>query len=622
MSNLLDSINAPGDLKLLGGERLEELAGELRSTIIDTVSRTGGHLGANLGAVELTVALLKTFDLPRDKIIWDVSHQTYAYKLLTGRREEFSTLRQHGGICGFLRRSESPYDTFGAGHAGTALSAALGIAVARDLEGGEEHVVAVVGDGAAGCGISFEALNNLASATDRLIVVLNDNEMSIAQNVGSMSKYLGSLLANPRYNRWKRSVESVATRLRLAWLRAAYYAMEEAVKGLFLDSVIFEEFGLRYIGPVDGHDLGALLESLRIARDYEKPIIVHVATRKGKGYSFAEEKPEKWHGTSAFDVATGETDSVSGTPGYSEVFGSVLGTLAERDRRIVAITAAMPAGTGLARFAERFPDRFFDVGISEEHATVFAAGLATQGLVPVFAVYSTFSQRAVDCVIHDVCLQDLPVVLCLDRAGVVGDDGPTHHGVFDLALFRTVPGVTIMQPKDEEEMAHMLYTATRLGSPVILRYPRGSGPGTAIPEEFHELTPGTAEVLREGVDVQFWALGDMIPVACDTAGLLEKTGVSAGVVNARFVKPLDRGLLREHARTCRAVVTVENGVAAGGFGSAVEEALGETGFRGRVIRVGWPDTFVSHGKPDVLREKHGLHPEGILARVLDALAQE
>lgn len=621
MSNLLDSINSPDDLKQLDEDRLGELSGELRGAIINTVSQTGGHLGANLGAVELTVALLKTFELPRDKIVWDVSHQTYAYKLLTGRRDKFCTLRQHDGICGFLRRSESTYDTFGAGHAGTALSAALGIAVARDLEGGDEHVVAVVGDGAAGCGISFEALNNLASATDRLIVVLNDNEMSIAQNVGSMSKYLGTLLANPRYNRWKRSVESVATKLRLAWLRSAYYAVEEAVKGLFLDSVIFEEFGLRYIGPVDGHDLGALLESLRIARDYDKPIIVHVATRKGKGYSFAEEKPEKWHGTSPFDVETGETRSGSGSPGYSQVFGTVLETLAERDRRIVAITAAMPSGTGLAGFAERFPDRFFDVGISEEHATVFAAGLATRGLVPVFAVYSTFSQRAVDCVIHDVCLQGLPVVLCLDRAGVVGDDGPTHHGVFDLALFRTVPGVTIMQPKDEAEMAHMLYTATRLGSPAILRYPRGSGPGAAIPEDFAELVPGKSEVLRPGDGVQLWALGDMIPVALETADLLEQDGVSAGVVNVRFVKPLDRGLLEEHARTGRVVVALENGVAGGGFGSAVEEALGDLGFRGRTIRVGWPDAFVSHGKPDLLREMHGLHAEGIRGRILDALAQ-
>ncbi|NQT93929.1 MAG: 1-deoxy-D-xylulose-5-phosphate synthase [Lentisphaerae bacterium] len=409
--------------------------------------------------------------------------------------------------------------------------------------------------------------------------------------------------------------------MRLAWLRSAYYAVEEAVKGLFLDSVIFEEFGLRYIGPVDGHDINALRESLRIARDYAKPIIVHVATQKGRGYTFAEQQPEKWHGTSPFDVETGETGPVSGSPGYSQVFGRVLETLGERDKRIVAITAAMRSGTGLARFAERFPERFFDVGISEEHATVFAAGLATSGLLPVFAVYSTFSQRAVDCVIHDVCLQGLPVVLCLDRAGVVGDDGPTHHGVFDLALFRTIPGVTIMQPKDEAELAHMLYTATRLGAPAILRYPRGAGPGVAVPNEFVELTPGKAEVLRKGEEVQLWALGDMIPVAIDIAGLLEEDGVSAGVVNPRFVKPLDIGLLEEQRRACRVFVTLENGVACGGFGSAVEETLNELGFRGSVVRIGWPDEFVSHGTPQLLRVKHGMDAGSVRARITDALGQ-
>ncbi|MBN1557162.1 MAG: 1-deoxy-D-xylulose-5-phosphate synthase [Lentisphaerae bacterium] len=625
MDSLLATIDTPADVRALDAEALRRLADEVRARIIDTVSRTGGHLGANLGAVELTVALLKVFEPPADKLVWDVGHQTYAYKLLTGRRDRFDTLRRFGGLSGFLRRDESPYDAFGAGHSGTALSAALGMAVARDRRGGGEHVVAIVGDGAAGCGISLEALNNLAGTTGRLIVVLNDNEMSIAANVGSLARYLAVLLANPRYNRWKTSVESVAKRFGMGWLRQRYYRIEEVLKGLFLRSLVFEEFGLRYIGPIDGHSIPALTDALRIAAHSVKPILLHVSTRKGKGYPPAEAHPEAWHGTSGFDVATGVSTAPARGPSYADVFGRVLERLAEQDPRLVAITAAMTAGTGLEGFKRRFPDRFFDVGICEEHAVVFAAGLAAAGRVPVFAVYSTFAQRAVDCVIHDVCLQGLPVVFCLDRAGVVGADGPTHHGVFDMALFRVVPGLTLMQPKDEAELAAMLVTAVRLGKPAMIRYPRGGGPGAAVPDAPEPLAVGRAEVLREpagsgGAPVWFWALGNMLEPARGAAALLEARGVPAGVVNARFIKPLDEALLAQHGAAAQAVVTVEDGVAAGGFGSAVQETIRARGLPARVWRFGWPDRFVPHGSAAALRDAHGLTAEAIAARVADEAA--
>ena len=423
MDRVLGKLNGPADIKNVDPDRLDDLAGEVRELVIDTVSTTGGHLAPNLGVVELTIALLMVFDAADDRILWDVSHQSYIYKILTDRRDRFCTLRQHEGISGFLKRDESAYDHFGAGHAGTALSAALGMAAARDRRGSNEHVVAVVGDASAGCGVSLEALNNIADTTDRLIVILNDNEMSIASNVGAISNYLGSLLANPRYNRWKRSVEGFASRLKMGWFRKTYYKMEEAIKSLFLKSVIFEEFGLRYIGPIDGHNIHAIVDALTVAREYDRPIILHVTTQKGKGYKYAEDAPEKWHGIAPFDIASGELKKQSDKPSYSNVFGLALERIAADNSKVVAITAAMPEGTGLTSFSKRYPDRFFDVGICEEHAVVFAAGLAVGGLHPVFVVYSTFLQRAVDYVIHDVCLQNLPVMICLDRAGAVGNHG-------------------------------------------------------------------------------------------------------------------------------------------------------------------------------------------------------
>ncbi|MFC1462570.1 1-deoxy-D-xylulose-5-phosphate synthase [Verrucomicrobiota bacterium] len=618
MDSVLDRVNVPADLKSLSVEELDTLAGEVRALIIDTVSKTGGHLAASLGVVDLTIALLRAFDPPADKLVWDVGHQTYAHKILTGRKDRFHTLRQKDGISGFLKRAESEYDAFGAGHSGTALSAALGMAVARDMRKGDEHVVAVLGDGAAGCGISYEAMNNVHSATGRMIVVLNDNEMSIAANVGALSRYLGHLLASPRYNRWKRSVETVATKMKMGLFRSAYYRLEESIKGLFLRSVIFEEFGLRYIGPIDGHNIHALIDALMIAREYDRPIVLHVSTRKGKGFGPAEEHPEKWHGTPAFDPKTGEPASVSSVPSYSKVFGCELERLAEENEKIVAITAAMPMGTGLSGFAEKFPDRFFDVGISEEHAAVFAAGMAAEGLVPVFAVYSTFIQRSIDYIIHDICLQDLPVVICLDRAGVVGDDGPTHHGVFDIALLRPVPNLVIMQPKDEAELASMLYTATRAGRPVVIRYPRGAGPGRTPPRQLEEIEIGKAEIVRttsKGKGIWFWALGDMVTLAEETVDLLADKGITAGVVNPRFVRPLDEALLGDQERDASLFVTIENGVVKGGFGAGVEEFLAGRGAGHKVLKFGWPDEFIPHGEPKDLMADFGLTAEAIAEKV-------
>ncbi|MDP6809523.1 MAG: 1-deoxy-D-xylulose-5-phosphate synthase [Kiritimatiellia bacterium] len=615
MESILDRIEGPRDLDTLSEQELESLCAELRKEIIETISHTGGHLAANLGVVELTVALLRTFDPPGDKIILDTGHQSYTYKLLTGRKDRFGTLRQYGGISGFQRRSESEYDAFGAGHAGTALSAALGMAVARDQKGADNHVVAVLGDAAASCGVSLEALNNVATTTKRLVVILNDNEMSIGENVGSLSRHLGSLLASSRYNRWKRSVEKAAQRMHMGFLRSAYYRLEESIKGMFLRSVIFEELGLRYIGPVDGHNIHALLDAMKTARASDRPILLHVSTRKGKGYSFAEEHPEKWHGATCFDVASGDSLSAPTTTKYSNVFGSALVQLGAQDESIVAITAGMCAGTGLSSFSAECPGRLFDVGISEEHAVVFAAGLAAEGMRPVFAVYSTFMQRAIDCLIHDVALQKLPVVFCLDRAGIVGDDGPTHHGVFDIALMRPVPGLIFMQPKDEPELCHMLKTAFDCGKPVAIRYPRGTGPGCDVPESFETLPIGKAEVLRAGGPVQIWALGDMIPLAEVCADRLHEKGIEIGIVNPRFIKPLDEDLLKQQAATATVIVTIENGVLTGGFGDGVAEVMRGAGFTGTVLPFGWPDDFVTHGTPAKLMEAHGLTAEAIVARI-------
>ncbi len=651
MSGMLEQLETPAAIHALTHHELEQLAQEVRTRIIATVSRNGGHLAANLGTVELTIALLRAFDPAKDKIIWDVGHQTYTWKLLTGRRDRFDTLRLPGGISGFPRRDESPYDAFGGGHAGTALSAALGMAAARDRRGGTEYVVAVIGDAAMGNGISLEALNNIEETTSRLIIVLNDNEMSIASNVGSLSRHLGQLLTNPKYNRWKGTIERLAQRLHMTPLRGIYHRLEKAIKSLFLRNALFEEFGVRYTGPIDGHDHQAMADALSIAKRYNRPILLHVATQKGRGYKAAEQEPSRWHGVGRFDVAKAEL--VESASGYSQVFGQCLARLADQDPQLVAITAAMCSGTGLDAFAARHPSRFFDVGICEEHAVVFAAGLAAEGMRPVVAVYSSFIQRAVDCVLHDVCLQKLPVIFCLDRAGVVGADGATHHGIFDIPLLRCLPELVLMQPKDEPELARMLVTALRHQGPSVIRYPRDPGPGLAVPATPEPLEIGRAELLLpatcapaapsaapaahtfEGVSaraepphhdpnaaprvVWFWALGDMLPLAVAAADLLRHAGVATGVVNARFIKPLDTRLLLEQATPQALFVTLENGVVTGGFGSAVQEALAAQGRTNPVRRFGWPDVVIGQGTTASLMTAHGLTPEAVAHQVRCAI---
>ena len=619
MSRILETIDEPSDLNNLNLDDLKELAEEVRELIIDTVSHTGGHLAANLGVVELTIALLRCFGQPQDRLVWDTSHQCYTHKILTGRRDQISTLRQFGGLAGFLKRDESPYDAFGAGHAGTALSAALGMAAARDRNKGNEQVVAIVGDAAAGCGISLEALNSISETTRQFIVVLNDNEMSISENVGAISRYLGGLLSNPRYNRWKKSVESIATQMKMGWLRSTYYRMEEAIKSLFLSSVLFEEFGLRYVGPIDGHDFEKLLDALEVAKFSDRPILLHVSTQKGKGYPFAEKEPEVWHGTSCFNVESGTTDKNDTRLSYSTVFGKTIMQFAQNDPKVCSITAGMCKGTGLTKFAKEFPKQFFDVGISEEHGAVFAAGLAASGMKPFFAVYSTFSQRVVDPIIHDICLQNLPVVLCLDRAGIVGDDGPTHHGVFDIVLLRSIPNLVIMQPRNEAELANMLYTAYQLDQPVVIRYPRGSGTGEPLPEQWTAIPIGEAEVLTPGGEVQIWALGDMIPFAEKAADILQKEGIRCGIVNPRFIRPLCTDLLYQHAASAQLIVSMENGMVHGGFGSSLREALTQHNKAPQVLSFGWPDTFVAHGSCHELMQLHGMTPEAMAQQIRSEL---
>jgi len=617
---ILDTIQSPRDVQALAADKLPELAEEVRRLILETVSKTGGHLASNLGTVELTIALLRVFSPPVDKIVWDVGHQTYAWKLLTGRRDRFHTLRQCGGLSGFPKPEESSFDAFVAGHAGTAPSAALGMAVARDRRGGAGHVVAVIGDGSMTNGLSLEALNSLEDVGSKVIVILNDNEMSISKNVGALSRRLGRLLADVRYNRIKAAAEKAGHRLHMTPLRRVYHRLEQAIKSLWLQNAFFEAFGLRYVGPIDGHDFVALENALCTAREDKRSVLIHVATQKGRGFRPSERAPDAWHGVGAFELDAPHPPE--GKRGYSRAFGEALTALADENPAIVAITAAMAGGTGLEPFAARHPSRFFDVGICEGHAAVFAAGLAASGYRPFFAVYSTFLQRAVDCVMHDVCIPNLPVVFCADRAGVVGSDGPTHHGIYDIPMLRCLPNLTIMQPKDTVELVAMLKTALAHGGPTVIRYPRDPGPAVTPPPVVEPLPYGLAEVVREaggdvsGGAVWFWALGDMVPLACETAERLAAAGVSAGVVNARFVKPLDIGLLAAQAAGARRIVTLENGAVAGGFGSAVREALAARGLTVPVLSCGWPDAFMGQGTTRQLMEAEGLTSARLAERVV------
>ncbi len=613
MAGLLEKIDSPKDLKKLRLSQLEKLAEELRRVIVETVAETGGHLAPNLGVVELTIALHYVFDSPKDKIVWDVGHQAYAHKLLTGRRDRFHTLRQYGGIAGFPKRSESPHDIVDVGHSSTSISAALGLVTAQDLLGEKGKVVVVIGDGSMTAGLAFEGLNNAGHLKKDLIVILNDNEMSISPNVGALSSFLSRKLTGPLARRFKRELESLVSHLPGGeHLVTAIKKSEDAIKCLLTPWMLFEALGFRYVGPIPGHNVDILIKTLKNVKALEGPTLVHVLTKKGKGYPPAEQEPERFHGLGPFDVKTGKPKpGKPKPPSYTSVFSKVMLRLAEEEPRLVAITAAMPTGTGLKAFGERFPDRFFDVGIAEQHAVTFAAGLAIGGMIPVCAIYSTFLQRAYDQIIHDVALMDLHVVFAIDRGGIVGEDGPTHHGQFDLSYLRIIPNMVVMAPKDENELQHMLYTAVRHQGPVAVRYPRGAGVGVSLDWELKELPIGQGELLREGTDVLFLAIGNMVYPALKAAHLLEKEGLSAAVVNARFVKPLDRELILNLARRIKKVVTVEENVLQGGFGAAVLELLAREGLNIPVKMIGLPDKFIEHGAPDLLREKYGLTPEKI-----------
>jgi 1-deoxy-D-xylulose-5-phosphate synthase len=618
MGTLLDSINSPEDLKRLNPAQLDELAQEIRDFLIQALSKTGGHLGPNLGVIELTLALHSVFSTPEDKIVFDVSHQAYIHKILTGRRERFDTIRQPGGLNGFMLRTESEHDSYGAGHAGTALSAALGMAVARDLAGGHENIIAVAGDAAFTNGITFEAMNNIASQTKRMIVVLNDNEWSIDRNVGAIARYLHRIITNERYQHLHDKATQLIERFGGKTAVKVVRRAEEAAKGFLWASMMFEEFGLEYFGPIDGHNIPLLIETFKFLKTLDHPVLLHVLTQKGRGFQPALEGQKKFHGLGPYDPETGQTPD--GTPTYAEVFANTLADLATKDDRIVAITAAMPNGTGLDHFRPRHPKRYFDVGIAEEHAVVFAAGMATRGFRPVCAIYSTFLQRAFDPIVHDVCLQQLPVLFCMDRAGLSGDDGPTHHGLFDIAYLRGIPGIVLMSPKDEDELADMLKTALDLPTASAIRYPRGAVAGVARKPEPQILPIGKAEVLTDGSDVAILGLGPMISLAQGLANTLARDGYSPAVINPRFIKPIDREMLERYARRVAAFVTFEDHVKMGGFGTAVVEALDEMGLAIPVVRIGWPDQFIEHGKVDALRAKYGLSVEAAYAQILPLLA--
>jgi 1-deoxy-D-xylulose-5-phosphate synthase len=614
MSEYLSKIKSPADVKRLGMVELERLAEEIRERLILGVAKTGGHIGPNLGVVELTIAMHYVFDTPRDSFVFDVSHQSYVHKLLTGREDRFETIRQPGGLNGFMLRTESEHDSFGAGHAGTALSAALGMAVARDMSGGSEHVVALAGDAAFTNGISFEALNNMAAQTKRLIIVLNDNEWSIDKNVGAIAEYFHKIATNPTYVNIHDRAAGLVEKFGGKAARHIARKAEEAAKGIVGRGMIFEEFGLSYYGPLDGHNLPLLIETFKFLKRQNKPVVLHALTQKGRGFQPALEKQKKFHGLGPFDPETGETKPAAQKT-YSEIFAETLTKLADMDDKVVAITAAMPNGTALDLFRPHHPKRYFDVGIAEEHAVLFAAGMATKGYRPFCAIYSTFLQRAFDQIVHDVALQNLPVVFCMDRGGLSGDDGPTHHGLFDISYLRGVPNIVHMDPKDEDELQDMMYTALHHDGPSAIRYPRGTGPGTVVKVQPVALEIGKAEVLQDGSDVAIFALGAMVAEAERLAKLLESEGQSVAVINARFAKPVDGECIARYGRRCGLVVTMEDHVLAGGFGSAVLESLNAQAIDVPVIRVGWPDEFIEHGKPEALHAKYGLTAEAALERV-------
>lgn len=621
---ILDSIKSPKDIQSLEESELAVLASEIREQIIHTTSKNGGHVGPNLGVVELTIALHKTFSSPKDSFIFDVSHQGYVHKILTGRNDErFDKLRGTGGLSGFLNRNESEHDAFGAGHAGTALSAALGMAKARDLNESDEHVIAICGDASFTCGITLEALNNISNSTKKLIVILNDNKWSIAKNVGAMAKYFNELITNPIYNRLNDNLENILSHIPggkkiIKWGSK----WKQETKNLLISSSIFEKFGLRYIGPIDGHDFKQLNHFLEFAKNATQPVILHVLTTKGKGYNVAIENPERFHGASPFDIHTGKslTSKKPPIPKYQDIMGETITKLAKDNSKIIGITAAMPSGTGLNILEKALPNQFIDVGIAEEHAAVFAAGMATKGYHPVCAIYSTFLQRAYDPIIHDIAIQNLPVLFCMDRSGLSPNDGATHHGLFDISYLRPIPNCLIMAPSNEDELADMIQTGLNYQGPAFVRYPRGEGIGVTVKETPESIPFGLSKRLKDGVEIDIWALGTMLDLGQKLATKLSEHNIRAGVINPRFVKPLDKSAIIDSANTVKVIVSIEDNVIKGGFGSAISETLQEEKVHCAVESIGWPDEFVDHASSvNDLRESQGLDLESILARVIGAL---
>lgn len=624
MPNVLDKISSPVDLKKLNIDELKRLSFEIRKLIISTISKTGGHLASNLGVVELTLALHYVFESPRDKIIWDVGHQAYTHKIITGRKNKFKTIRQHGGLSGFPKKEESIHDQFNTGHASTAISAALGMACARDLKKEKYKVIAVVGDGALTGGMAFEGLNNAGAIKTDLIVVLNDNKMSISPNVGALSFYLNKLLSTPLYERVRVKARQLVKRLPLIGPHALKIGerIEEGFKSFLTPGLFFEELGFRYFGPIDGHNLSELIETLKSIKKFSEPILLHVITKKGKGYKFAENDATKFHSASSFYIHDGKWSKKPQKSTYTEVFANTLIKLAKDNKKILGITAAMPDGTGLSKFAKVFPNRFFDVGIAEQHAVTFAAGLASQGFRPFVAIYSTFLQRAYDQIIHDVALQKLPIVFVVDRGGIVGDDGPTHHGSFDLSYLRLIPNIVICTPKDENELQYLLKTAENyILGPFVCRYPRGEGKGVKLDSDLQALPIGQGEKLKEGKDLNIITCGSMVYPSLSAAKKLGKEGIDIGVINARFIKPLDSKLICEAAH-CGKILTVEENAMINGLGSGVLEVLSKFKIRNvQVERLGIPDKFIEHGKPEILKKEINLDEEGICAKVQAMIKQ-
>src|SRR5436853_44 len=619
---LLDGIGSPTDIKALREQDLPQLAQEVREELIRILSQTGGHLGPNLGVVELTIALHRVFTTPKDRFVMDVSHQGYVHKLFTGRLDRFPAMRQFGGLNGCLLRTESEHDCYGAGHAGTALSAALGMAVGRDLRGSDENIVAIAGDAAFTCGISYEALNNVRVQTKRFIVVLNDNEWSIAKNVGAIANYFNRIVTSETYahlhDKARDFVEWILGKTGVQFA----HKVEESVKGLIVPSVIFEELGLRYYGPIDGHDIPLLIRTFEFLKTQDEPVLLHILTKKGKGYEPAIAKPDKFHGLGKYTIESGET-APAPTPTYSELMGKTLAKFADSNQKIVAITAAMPSGTGLGFFQAQHPTRYFDVGIAEEHAALFACGLATQGLKPFLTIYSTFMQRAYDMIIHDIALQNLNVALCMDRAGLSGDDGPTHHGLFDIGYLRHIPNMVHMQPKDEDEFVDMLWTMANYDSgPIAIRYPRGAGTGAKPKDSPKLLEIGKAEVVQHGREVAIFGLGAMFEVGQEAARKLQEKGISVALINPRWIKPLDAGTLEFFARSVEVVCTIEDHVLYNGFGCAVMEHLHSQMINTPVVRIGWPDQFIEHGAVPILRKKHGITTDALVEKVLPLLRKK